>query len=247
MHGADPYGDPIAYSATGLPLGLTIDPATGLITGGIPFNISAAYNARVTATVGSLSTTQTFVWTIRRNRAPVFTDPGSQAINEGLAIQLQLIATDPDSDPLTFRLSQGVLPRGLTLDANGLITGVATDARDTLTTTIVVADRWGVEASRSFTWRINHQPLIDAVPDQRTTVSRAVRIDVGVDDPTPGRLTIAVAGLPPGVTSQQNSQGARISGTPTTIGTYTVSITATDALGAVATRSFSWEVTAATR
>jgi hypothetical protein len=42
---SDADGDPLTYSATGLPTGLTIDPSTGLITGSISY--SAAQGERI--------------------------------------------------------------------------------------------------------------------------------------------------------------------------------------------------------
>jgi large repetitive protein len=61
--GSDPDGDPLTYSVTGLPPGLTVDPTTGVISG----SVSAAGSFTVTATVsdgrGGSASTQ-FNWSV---------------------------------------------------------------------------------------------------------------------------------------------------------------------------------------
>jgi len=58
----DPNGDALGYGASGLPAGLAIDPATGLISG-TP-TASGSYNVVVAASDGVNSDTESFVWTI---------------------------------------------------------------------------------------------------------------------------------------------------------------------------------------
>ncbi|MGJ3626832.1 putative Ig domain-containing protein [Sphingomonas sp. MMS24-JH45] len=63
----DPDGDPLTFAATGLPPGLSIDPATGTIAGSVAPSASRAANGTYTATVtaddgrGSV-TAVTFDW-----------------------------------------------------------------------------------------------------------------------------------------------------------------------------------------
>src|SRR6202040_97471 len=69
---SDPDGDPVTYSATGLPAALTINAATGLISGTLTASGAGAYNVTVTASDGTLSTNQPFTWTVTKvERAPV--------------------------------------------------------------------------------------------------------------------------------------------------------------------------------
>jgi len=62
LPGRDPDGDPLTYGATDVPPGVVVDGATGLVTG----TPTSAGTYVVTATVmdGSLSSSQTFTWTI---------------------------------------------------------------------------------------------------------------------------------------------------------------------------------------
>ncbi len=63
LHAVDPNDDPLIFSATGLPTGLTQDAATGRITGTLT---AEAGDYEVTATVsdGTLSASVTFPWTV---------------------------------------------------------------------------------------------------------------------------------------------------------------------------------------
>src|ERR1043166_8675484 len=65
--GSDPYGEPVSFTASGLPAGLTLAPTTGLIPG-TPTTANT-YNVTVGVTDGVLSASASFTWTV--NAAPV--------------------------------------------------------------------------------------------------------------------------------------------------------------------------------
>ena len=124
----DPYGDPIVFGVSPslhLPAGLTLNPATGVISGTIPFGVGGLLVVQVTAAVRGQTVSQTFVWTIRRNDPPTLTNPGDQASTVGTGVHLHLVAVDPNGDPLTYGVSSShPLPPGLSLDpATGWIRG----------------------------------------------------------------------------------------------------------------------------
>ncbi|MEV7343970.1 M4 family metallopeptidase [Streptomyces sp. NPDC093544] len=74
---------------------------------------------------------------------------------------------------------------------------------------------------------------------QSSTVGTAVSLQVAASSTNGGTLTYAATGLPTGLSI--SSTGA-ISGTPTTAGTYSTTVTATDSTGASGTASFTWTV-----
>ncbi len=62
---SDPDGDALAYAATGLPPGLTLDPSTGLISGAISPLAAGTYSVTVTVSdPGALTASAGFTWTV---------------------------------------------------------------------------------------------------------------------------------------------------------------------------------------
>jgi len=75
---------------------------------------------------------------------------------------------------------------------------------------------------------------------QSTAVGTAVSLQVSASDSASGQtLTYSATGLPTGLSI---SSGGLISGTPTTAGTYSVTVTAKDTTGASGSASFTWTV-----
>src|SRR6202012_544760 len=76
---------------------------------------------------------------------------------------------------------------------------------------------------------------------QTATVGTAASLQVSATDSASGQtLTYTATGLPAGLSI--NSSTGLISGTPTTAGTSSVTVTATDTTGAKGTAAFSWTV-----
>ena len=62
INASDPDGNPLTYTATGLPLGLGIDASTGRITGTVSTSAVASYTTTVVASDGQLQGSATFTW-----------------------------------------------------------------------------------------------------------------------------------------------------------------------------------------
>jgi serine protease len=79
---------------------------------------------------------------------------------------------------------------------------------------------------------------------QSGTVGTAASLQIGASDSATGQtLTYTASGLPAGLSI--NGASGLISGTPTTAGTSSTVVTATDTTGAAGTASFTWTVAAA--
>ena len=162
----------------------------------------------------------------------------------GVAVTaLQIVATDGNSDPLTF--SATGLPAGLVISAAGLITGTPTTAGAN-TVTVTANDGRGGTASATFSWTIaaaNVAPVVTNPGAQSGTVGVAVTaLQIVATDGNSDPLTFSATGLPAGLVI---SAAGLVTGTPTTAGANTVTVTANDGRGGTASATFSWTIAAA--
>ena len=131
----------ITYSliAGRLPSGMSLT-SDGLLTG-IPAEIEkrTLYTFVVRATAGSAITDRTFSLDVEGQDAPTFTTASGQLqlddstrvglywALDGESVSFQLAATDIDTragGSLTYSISSGILPPGLTLSSTGLLSGI---------------------------------------------------------------------------------------------------------------------------
>ena len=154
LNAIDPDGHTLTYTAAGLPPGLTIDPATGVISGTLPYTSAGPYNPSVSVTDGTLSAGQSFTWTVMNvDRPPVITGTmGNLTSVLGTNIALQApSATDPDADLLTYTATG--LPPGVTIGSGGLLSG-APSVADVYNVTIFASDG-NLSCSVSFVWTVS--------------------------------------------------------------------------------------------
>jgi hypothetical protein len=246
-------GLPLTYAASGLPAGLTIDSATGVISGTITYGAAltaSTYSVMVTASdAQGHSGGTTFNWAVAATpQAPTLANPGSQANAEGNGVALQLQVTNPYGLTLTYTASG--LPAGLTIDpASGLISGTVAYGAAALSggsysVTVSVYDGVGHTVSQSFQWAVTHtdqSPWLAPVSAQNNKPGDTVTLSLAAGDPNNEALTFAATGLPDGLTI--NPTNGQISGTITgAVGQYSVTVTATDGT-MTASQSFTWTVT----
>ena len=132
-------GDTLTYSASGLPTGLSINTSTGTITGSP--TAAGSYSATVTVSDGTATDSESFTWTISANNAPMMSAIGAQSGTIGTAISITPMASDADSDSVTWSASN--LPSGLAINpGTGAITGTP-DSNQSLSTTVSIDDGYG--------------------------------------------------------------------------------------------------------
>ncbi len=202
MIAADQDGDALTYSATGLPLGLSLNAQTGAITGTI--STSAAASNTTTVTVkdpGNLSASTTFTWNTTAppsNRPPTISNPGSQTFVRSTIATLGLVANDPDGQTLSW--SATGLPTGLSINSStGLISGtVSATAAASGTSTVTVTDPGNLTASAAFTYTTVAASLTGlkaeyydgltpgAGPPLLTRTDATIDFDWGNGSPAPG-------------------------------------------------------------
>lgn len=102
---ADADGDRLSYAATGLPAGLSVDPATGLISGRV--SMSGTYQVTVTVTdQDDESASASFTWWVNDPYVPEVRRPASftaempTIVEVGSVSQITVIINDQFGDPM---------------------------------------------------------------------------------------------------------------------------------------------------
>ena len=239
-------GKTLAYSATDLPLGLSISSSTGAITGSP--TMAGSYTTTVTVNDGSGASSVNFDWTIGATgtgNTVTVTNPGTQAGTVGTAASLQIHASDSATGQTLTYTATG-LPAGLSISSStGLISGTPTTAGSS-SVTATATDGTGAKGTATFTWTISSTGTGNTVTvtnpgTQAGTVGTAASLQIHASDSATGQtLTYTATGLPAGL-SISSSTGL-ISGTPTTAGSSSVTATATDGTGAKGTATFTWTI-----
>lgn len=150
---SDPHGDALSYSAVGLPAGLAINPSTGMISGTFGWQSGGSYQVTVTATDGVNPVATTFTWNVGDLMPPTIINPGPQHSIRGNTITLDILASDPNGDPLTFTAVK--LPLGLSINpTTGRISGtISMSALPSCEVMIQVSD--GINTSSIvFVWTV---------------------------------------------------------------------------------------------
>lgn len=239
---SDTGGNPLTFTASGLPTGLAIS-ASGLISG--PATVAGTYQVTVTATdgVASVSGSVAFTWTVGATIVTV-TNPGTEHNLTTDAISLQIQAAD-SAPGQTLTYAATGLPAGLSIaGTTGLITGTA--AAGTTTVTVTVTDLAGSRGSVTFTWIVATPtgPTVTVVNPgaQSSTQFKAITpLQISATDSAGNPVTFTATGLPAGLGI---SSSGLITGTPSTPGTSSVVVTGTDSSSATGQAAFTWTVAA---
>ncbi|RZU49148.1 prepilin-type N-terminal cleavage/methylation domain-containing protein [Krasilnikovia cinnamomea] len=241
--------DPVAWTATGLPAGLSIDQA-GVISGTPTATSRTVSRVTVTATDKPGRSSQvSFNWTVVTLAVPAMatrTDRIRDSVN------FSAPAPTGGVGPYTYRI-EGVPgeARDISIDpATGVISGRVAYA-NRFFTTVYVKDANGDEVSTTFLWNVGASQPNDlvitapdpATPDQTGTVGRAVSLNTDLTGGSSSDVTWSAVGLPPGLSIRaRGSQGGVITGTPTTAGTFRVTLKVVDSTNKYALVVFDWTV-----
>jgi hypothetical protein len=234
--------DPVVWSISAgeLPGGLSLNPATGEITGAPTTSGAASFTARA-LDVNSLEDTQALTWTV--NPAPEITTTSLPPITVGASYAQTMSATG-GTGGLTWSIAAGAPPAGLSLNpATGEITGTPTND-GTASFTVKVTDTNGVEATKALEIIVNPAPSVTTTSLPAAPVTVAFSQTLAASGGTGAYSWSVVSGVLPLGLGLNTATGA-ITGAPTTVGSYSFTVQVADSLGISATQALSIEVLSA--
>jgi hypothetical protein len=210
--------NPTSFNATGLPAGLSVNTATGLISG----TPSVAIVSTVTlSAINSGGTgTRNLILTILP-QTPVITSSAAATGQINVAFSYQIAATN---NPTSFNATG--MPAGLTINTvTGLISGTPSSVG--ISTIALSATNAGGTGSRSLLLTVNPPPpAVTSASAATARVNLAFTYQItATNNPT----SYNASGLPAGLTV--NPANGLISGTPSTTGVSLVAISAFNAGG----------------
>jgi hypothetical protein len=217
--GVTPYAWTLASGS--LPSGLTLDPATGTISGTPAATGEFPVTVTVTDAQGAAASRSLVIRIFEPLRILTTALPEG---TEGVAYQAQLQAAG-GAPPYVFSVLSGELPGGLALAGDGSISG-APAASGEFTFTVRVTDSVQLTHERVFTLKVFLRPAIitETLPDGR--VGDAYSATLSATGRGPFNWSLSAGALPQGLSL--NAQTGAITGTPVQHGDFTIGITVTD-------------------
>ena len=143
------------YEAEGLPVGLSVDAATGRISGRVAPGVAGKYPVALVVQEGDERADAKFTWIVRPPLAIV--DLGPRRTTAGNSAHLQVETNHGDTEGLRYRADG--LPPGLSINPKtGLISGtVAPEAAGKHTVSVLV-EEGNQKAEAQFTWTVRPKP-----------------------------------------------------------------------------------------
>lgn len=219
-----------------LPAGLTLEADTGLLAGTPSARGSFGFTVQVTDS-GSHTASQAYVVDILGHSLTL--DPASlPAGTNGTPYPAQTLVASGGLAPYAYAVTAGTVPPGLVLGSDGVLSGTPTSA-GTFGFSVTATDLDGDTVTRAYTVTINAGQVLTVLPTAlpagywQTPYSATVTAVGGTG--TGYTFAITAGGLPTGLA--MSSSGA-ISGAPGAVGSFSLTVTATDSAGNTGQRAY---------
>ncbi len=240
---SDSGGGTLSYAATGLPAGLSINTATGAITGTIASAAASVgnYTTTVTASDGTNTVSGTFDWAVSPAGTVTLATPSNQTTAEGASASLSLSG----SGGTLHYFAEG-LPPGIVINpSTGAITGTMAvgDSAYAPYTVTVIATNGSSAALETFTWGAAGVVTMTPIADQTSNEGASASLSISASDSSSGTLSYSAVGLPPGlsISASTGAIGGTVALDAAAAGPYTVTVTAGDGTYS-ASQAFTWTI-----
>ena len=217
-----------SYSAPGLPNGLVVNTATGVISG-TPTE-TGSFTVTLTAN-NPLFVNATKVVTLTVNAPvgarPVISPIGAQTAYRGVPFSLTVSASN---DPTDFALNGA--PAGFSISAGGVITGTTASDAGTYTLSIQASGAGGTSDPQPVTLTLANPTITPSQSSVNGSIGVAITPITFTAVPSGSNPSIVEGSMPDGLTFDSATQ--TISGTPSDITTKTTEFTASFGAGVTA-------------
>ncbi len=232
LQATDADGDPVTWSATGLPLGAVMDPISGQLRWTPAYGQAGAYPMTVTASDGSMSGSASFTITATHtDLTPRLVPVPPQYGRENTLLVFSVVGSDADGDAVQYTADN--LPLGATFNAaSGVFSWTPdyTQAGDYVVT-FHLTDPAGLTATTQVRIHIDNvdRPPVLSIADHQAILGQTLTFSAAGTDPDTGDvLTYSAQGLPDGATIDPKTGLVAWTPGPAQAGDYVVRFSASD-------------------
>ena len=226
--------------AGSLPAGLTLDPTSGVLSGTPTARGASAFTVQVTDS-GSHTASQAYSITIvghTLSLAPASLPNGTN----GTPYATQTFVASGGAAPYGYAVTAGTLPPGLSLSADGVLSGTPTSV-GTYGFTVTATDVDGDTATGTYSVQITAGQVLTVLPPSLPNgfwgAPYTATVTATGGTGTGYTFTVSAGALPAGLTL---ATGGAITGTPTATGNFTLTVTATDSAGNWGQRAYTLRI-----